>query len=326
MSPDAADQLEAMAERSSRLTRHHFGNTMSLYTPLYLSNYCSGGCSYCGFASDRSYKRHRLEKDELCSELEALKQKGIQDILLLTGERTDAADFDYLLEMVRISAEHIHNVSVEAFAMTEAEYAELINAGCTGVTLYQETYVPERYADLHRWGEKTDYEYRVMAAERALSAGMRTFGMGVLLGLSDPLEDMMYLFRHIRYVQKKFWKTGVQVSFPRICKQEGGYEPEFEITDRMLAQYIFAFRICLPDAHLVLSTRESCSFRDGMAGMGNSRMRVGSRKSAGGDQGETQDPAKKFYGKDARAVLEYFKMWKNQTPHQALMNRGNRAQ
>lgn len=308
ISPENADQLERMAQEATKLTRQHFGNTISLYTPLYLSNYCSGGCIYCGFASDRQSNRQRLEKDDVISELNALKRKGIQDILLLTGSRTKDADFDYLLEMVNISAERIHNVTVEAFAMSTEEYAELVKAGCTGITLYQETYDPDRYAVLHRWGDKADYKYRIESPERALSAEMRTIGMGVLLGLADPVDDLICLFRHIKYIQKQFWKAGIQISFPRICFQSGGYQPEFIISDRMLAQYIFAFRICFPDAHLVLSTRESRKFRDGMAGTGISRMSVASRTSVGGYCEETKDSEEQFQVKDDRNVTEFCHM------------------
>ncbi|GAG34164.1 unnamed protein product, partial [marine sediment metagenome] len=155
--------VELMAQRARTLTRRHFGRTISLYVPLYVSNYCPGGCAYCGFASDREQPRARLEKQDLLAELKALKEKGFEEVLLLTGERTPEADFDYLLECVSIAAESFHNVTVESFAMTTDEYGKLAEAGCTGITLYQETYDPVIYDKLHRWGPKRDYMFRLEA-------------------------------------------------------------------------------------------------------------------------------------------------------------------
>jgi 2-iminoacetate synthase len=282
LSPTAADFLEPMAQRAEQLTRRHFGRTISLYAPLYLANYCIGGCVYCGFASDREQPRRRLEKTDLAAEIKALKSKGLDDVLLLTGERTPEADFRYLRNCVATAAKHFHNVTVESFAMTTDEYAELAHAGCTGITLYQETYDEVLYLQLHRWGPKRNFQFRLEAPERALAAGMRTVGIGALLGLADPVSETLHLYRHAQYLQKKHWQAGVTISFPRICSQLGGYQPRHEINDAFLAQMIFAFRICLPEVPLVLSTREAPAFRDGIAGVGVSRMSVASRTTVGG--------------------------------------------
>jgi 2-iminoacetate synthase len=282
ISPAAVPFLETMAQRAKGLTQSHFGRTISLYAPLYLSNYCPSGCSYCGFASDRQQLRHRLSVDELRWELEGLKERRIEDVLLLTGERCRQADFEYLLACVEESAKHFHLVGIESFAMTGQEYGQLENAGCTGVTLYQETYDPVRYAELHRWGEKQDYIYRLEAPSRALDAGLRTVGIGALLGLADPVADMLAVFRHARHLQKRHWRSGVMVSFPRICHQVGEFTPESTVSDARLVQFVLAFRICLPDVPLVLSTREAPEFRDAMAGIGISRMSVASRTTVGG--------------------------------------------
>lgn len=282
LQPKSDTELEAMAQRARMLTRRHFGQTISLYAPLYLSNYCSGGCVYCGFASDREQPRTRLSKSELNQELSALRQNGLDDILLLTGERTEKAGFDYVLECVETAAETFDSVGIETFAMSDDEYRQLVDAGCTSITLYQETYDRKLYANLHRWGPKRDYANRIEAPARALAAGMRSAGLGVLLGLKDPAPDLACLMRHALYLRRKFWKSGVMLSFPRICAQQGGYEPAYEISDRFLAQAVFAFRICLPDVPLVLSTRENRRLRDNLAGTGISRMSVASRTTVGG--------------------------------------------
>ncbi len=290
LSPAAGQHLEKMAQRAQALTQKHFGRTISLYVPLYLSNYCSGGCSYCGFASDREVPRSRLERPEMIEEMQALKAQGFEDVLLLTGECCPEADFEYLLDATALAAEHFHNVSVEAFAMTQREYGRLGDAGCTGITLYQETYDTRLYEKLHRWGEKKDFRYRLEAPTRALEAGLRWAGIGALLGLSNPVSDLIALFAHAQYLMKRFWRSGVLISFPRICEQRGDYIPEFAVDEQLLAQAIFAFRICLPDVPLVLSTREGQRFRDGIAGVGISRMSIASRTTVGGYAHSAADP------------------------------------
>jgi 2-iminoacetate synthase len=199
-------------------------------------------------------------------------------------------------------ASRFHNLTVEVFAMAEEEYRGLATAGCTGVTLYQETYDPVRYERLHLAGPKRDYAWRLDAPARALAGGMRMVGLGALLGLSEPGADMLCLFRHATYLRQRFWKGGVSLSFPRIRPQSGDYAPEFAVDERLLAQIVFAFRICLPDAPLVLSTRESPRFRDGIAGIGISKMSVGSKTTVGGYGGNVAHTPGQFEIDDSRDV------------------------
>ncbi len=308
LSGAARNLIEPMAQRAQAVTRRHFGKTISLYVPLYLSNHCSGGCAYCGFASDRTQTRHKLSKDDIKAELAALKEKGFDDLLLLTGDRTPEAGFDYLADSLSLAAKSFHNVTIETFSMTSDEYGRLANAGCTGVTLYQETYDPETYDNLHRWGPKRDYIFRLQAPERALSAGMRTTGLGVLLGLSEPVADLLRLYSHIDYLRKKYWQAGIAVSFPRICSQRGDYQPPFAVDDVFLTQIICAFRICLPDVPLVLSTRERPSFRDGIAGIGISRMSVASKTTVGGYCDKSVSTGGQFDVNDTRDIATFCAM------------------
>lgn len=310
LQPRAQAHLEQMASRARSLTARHFGNIVSLYAPLYLSNHCSSGCAYCGYASDRRQPRRKLTFDEVEKELAALKKEGFEEILLLTGERTPQADFDYLHECVRIASGHFHQVLVEAFPMTVEEYRQLAEAGCVGVTLYQETYNPAAYEKLHRWGPKKDFAARLAAPAHVLEAGMRTAGMGVLLGLSDPVADSIALYLHAEELRKKYWRSGIAISFPRIRPQEGGFQPEYPVDDRLLARIIFAFRIVMPDVPLVLSTREKPSFRDGMAGIGISRMSAASRTTVGGYAAAAEDHGQ-FEVSDGRSVAEICAMLKS---------------
>lgn len=308
LSPAATPHLEAMAQTAQALTRRHFGRTITLYAPLYLANFCGNGCTYCGFASDRRITRRRLEMPDVEQEMAKLAANDIEEILLLTGERTPRADFDYLLACVKLAATRFAVVTVEAFPMSADEYGRLAEAGCTGVTLYQETYEPQTYDRLHRWGPKRDYRARLAAPAAALEAGMRTVGMGALLGLSDPLWDTIALYQHARLLQKRFWRSGIALSFPRVRPEQGGFVAPHSVGDTQLAQIIFALRIMLPDVPLVLSTREGARFRDGMAGVGISKMSVASKTTVGGYANAADAGSGQFAVSDDRDVDSFIAM------------------
>ncbi|MEI6846516.1 MAG: 2-iminoacetate synthase ThiH [Chlorobiaceae bacterium] len=305
LASSSSSTLETLAAEAKAITLRRFGRTISLYAPLYLSNYCSSGCAYCGFASDRKNIRRRLETEEIERELQAMKKLGIGDILLLTGERTKRADFDYLRKSVEIAAKHMQRVSVEAFPMSVSEYRSLAECGCTGITIYQETYNRQRYEALHRWGPKKDFLERLETPARALEGGIKTVGIGVLLGLSEPVEDILMLYRHARHLGRTYWRAGISVSFPRMRPQTGSYEPPFPVDNYLLARMIFAFRIALPDVELVLSTRESAAYRDGMVGLGITRMSIASRTTVGGYDDANNDEKGQFDVFDNRTVEEF---------------------
>jgi 2-iminoacetate synthase len=300
LSPAAGEALEAMAERAQALTRRHFGRTITLFAPLYLSNYCSSGCVYCGFAASRHIPRHRLNAEEQEAELAALHEMGVEEILLLTGERTTAEGYEYIRDAVKRAAAHYHDVCVEVFPMSEGEYRGLREAGTTGIIMFQETYDPVRYDHLHTRGPKRDYLARLEAPARALAGGMRVAGLGALLGLSDPMFDMLAMYRHAAYLRQHYWRGGVTLSFPRVRPEVGGYAAEFPVDERQLAQIVFAFRIAFPDVPLTLSTRESPRFRDGIAGVGVSKMSVASRTTVGGYGERAATDAGQFDVNDSR--------------------------
>ncbi|MDH3981569.1 MAG: 2-iminoacetate synthase ThiH [Kiritimatiellaceae bacterium] len=311
LSPAAEEFLEPMAQRAQAITRRHFGRTVQLYTPLYLSNYCNGGCAYCGLAADRKATRTVLDPEHLRHEMEAIKKMHLEELVLLTGERMPEADISYLRNCIAIAAEYIHNVNIEVFPMSESEYRQLANVGCTGVTLYQETYDPVVYEKMHRWGAKRDYFQRLEAPDRALRGGLRTIGIGALLGLANPRHDMLCVYRHAKYLLKNYWQSGVSISFPRIRPQLGGFQPEFPVDEKMLAQYTFALRICLPEVPLVLSTREPQRVRDGMAGLGISKMSVASKTTVGGYSDDSDESTEQFEISDDRNIPEFCAMLKS---------------
>lgn len=312
ISPAAATILETLAQRARALTRQHFGRNISLYVPLYISNHCSNGCAYCGFAADRRYPRRHMTLEEIRQELTAIRRMDFDEILLLTGERDHRADFEYLRAAVVMAAADFNMVTVEVFPMEREEYRALALAGCQGITIYQETYDPETYLKVHRWGPKRDYQQRLNTPEKALAAGMRTVGMGTLLGLTNPRREAISLLLHIHELQRRFWRAGFSISFPRLRPEAGGYTPPHPVNDRFLAQLIYAFRICLPDVPLTLSTREAPAFRNGMAGVGINKMSIASRTTVGGYTGEEhEENGAQFQISDQREIDDFIAMLQN---------------
>ncbi|MFP4521607.1 MAG: 2-iminoacetate synthase ThiH [Fibrobacterota bacterium] len=282
LSERALCRLEESASAAKELTLKYFGRTVELYIPLYISNYCSGGCAYCGFASDRNIKRRRLSKEEIRKEASGIASGGFDEILLLTGERGSPGDLDHLSSGIGICAESFNRVTAETFPMETAEYTSLVSDGLFGITVYQETYDREIYEKLHRWGKKKDFDYRYETPFRALLAGARQIGTGALLGLSEPAFDLLSLAAHAKEIRRADKDAYISISFPRIRPEPGGFDPAYNISDRRLAAFIFAFRLKFPHFHLVLSTREGPVFRDGMAGLGISKMSTASRTTVGG--------------------------------------------
>lgn len=311
LSPAAQPFLERIARQAQRLTHRHFGRVISLYVPLYLSDICSGGCVYCGFASDRLRNRRALSVEEIETEFQAIQALGFEEILLLTGERAPQADVGYLEYAIQKASAHFHRIMIEVFPMETEEYRRLAGAGCTGVSLYQETYQPTAYAALHRWGPKRDYAARLDAPARVLAAGIRSVGLGALWGLADPYADALALFRHIRHLQRRFWQAEINLSFPRIRPQAGNFQPPYPVNERLLAQIIWAFRICCPTVSMTLSTRESAAFRDGLAGIGINKMSVASRTTVGGYHTKIPEETGQFIIDDNRDLPAFCQALRN---------------
>ncbi len=291
LSPEISDQqLELLASQAHRITSQRFGRTIQLYAPLYLSNECHNGCKYCGFSADNhDLRRKTLNDEEILREAEHLHRQGFRHILLLTGEAPEAAGVDYLEHVVRLLAPKFSSMSIEVFPMSQEDYRRLVNAGIDGLTLYQETYDQTLYPELHPYGPKSDFRYRLEGPERGGMAGLRRIGIGSLLGLGDNLSDAFYTGLHARYLMQKFWRTQVTISFPRLRPAEGGFEPRSIVSDRQLTQLICALRLLLHDAGLVLSTRESAELRDNLLPLGITQMSAGSCTAPGGYEGDEGD-------------------------------------
>jgi len=284
LSPHARARLEDMAQKARRLTRWHFGRTIGMYAPIYLSNVCTSDCVYCGFSAKSGLKGKRvtLGLEAIRDECNALASHGFQAVLLLTGDAPGVVDVGYIAEAVATARAYFASVSVEVFAMDHKDYVRLCDAGLDGVTLYMETYHKPTYAKVHLAGKKTDYRYRLGAVERAGEAGAWRLNLGALLGLFDWRFEGFWEGLHARYLQKKCWQSSVAISFPRLRNVPERFTISHAVTDTDLVQLVLALRLFLPEAGLVMSTRETPAFRDHLMPLGITQMSAGSSTRPGG--------------------------------------------
>ena len=281
--PAAGARLEEIARASHHLTERRFGKTVHMYAPLYLSNACLSTCTYCGFARTLEVPRRTLSVSESIAEARVLHAQGFRHILLLTGENQKFTGVDFLVEHIAAVREIMPQISLEVQVWSEDQYARLMDAGCNGVVIYQETYNRETYRQFHVLGKKRKYEWRLEAPERAARAGARRVGIGALLGLHEPWrEDAVAVAAHALHMLKVAWRSEITVSMPRIRPSSSGYSAGEPIIDREFAQTVCAFRLLLPDAGLVMSTRESAGFRDHLVPLGVTHTSAGSHTEPGG--------------------------------------------
>lgn len=306
VSPAAEPYLETMARLSRRYTEARFGRTVSMFIPLYLTNSCTNSCVYCGFHVANKMKRTILTPDEMVREFEAIKQLGpFENLLLVTGENPARAGVPYLARALDLAKPYFSNLKIEVMPLAAAEYEELTRHGLNGVICFQETYHRANYNLYHPRGMKANFEWRVNGFDRMGQAGVHSIGMGVLIGLEREWRtDLTMLARHLRYLQRRYWRTKYSVNFPRMCPAEnGGFQPRCIMTDRELAQLTFAMRIFDHDVDISYSTRELPRFRDHMATLGVTTMSAGSRTEPGG-YSTHRDALEQFEVSDPRTVEE----------------------
>jgi 2-iminoacetate synthase len=303
LSEAAVPFLEAMAEKAQSLTRQRFGLTMQLYAPLYLSNECVNRCTYCGFSQELVIERRTLSIAAVEAEAEHLYAEGFRHLLLVSGEAPRTIDLDYLETVARALRSRFDSLSIEVGTFDVAGYERLAAAGIDGLTLYQETYVDDIYRRVHLAGPKNRADKRLQAMQHGGQAGFRSLGIGALLGIGPWRLEAYALGCHGRELTRQFWKSRIAVSFPRIRNNAGGKLATYPVGDRDLMQMICAMRLLLPDAELVLSTREPAQLRDQLMGIGITRMSAGSRTNPGGYT-ESDGAGKQFSIEDERSASE----------------------
>lgn len=277
--------LEAMAVQAAAATRQHFGRTMRLFAPLYLSNECVNNCKYCGFSRDNPILRTTLTVDQVETEARHLVEQGFRNILLVAGEHPKFVSNGYLEDCVKRLAAFVPSVSLEVGPMEAEEYRPIVQAGADGLVVYQETYDRATYDVLHTAGPKKNFDWRLECPERAYEAGFRRIGIGALLGLGDWRTETLALVAHCDYLLRHCWRSAITVSLPRLRPAAGEFEPTHPVSDREFTQLIFALRLTFPQVGLVLSTREPARLRDGLMPLGITMMSAGAKTEPGGYTG-----------------------------------------
>ena len=304
--------IERLAQEAHRISEQYFGRTISLYAPLYISNYCSSHCTYCGFHSHNRIKRFQLTAEEMHKEMSYVARQGIENILILTGESYSVTPLSYLKQAVNAAKIYFPSISLEVHPMEEAQYRELFSQGVDGITVYQETYDRVHYAAVHLSGTKADYNYRLGTPERAAKSGIRSISLGILLGLADPAEDLYALYSHLRYMEKNYPGVEYSLSFPRLQTIKGQDFAHCSVSDTTFIKIICLTRILFPRVGINLSTREKPQLRDRVLELGITRMSAGSNTSVGGYTLKTpaeQDP--QFDIEDHRSVADIVQLLKN---------------
>jgi 2-iminoacetate synthase len=288
ISAKSNQSLEDLMLAARRETLKHFGRTIQLYSPLYLSNECVNSCTYCGFNRRSKIKRITLDIKQVEKEAQFLRKQGFQHILLLTGEDSSRVPVDYLENAIRTAKDLFVSVSIEVYPLREEDYSRLIAAGVDGLTIYQETYHLPTYHRVHPDGPKRDFKWRLGAPERAARAGMRKIGIGFLLGLYDWRDEALKLAEHLQSLLKNFWQAQFQISFPRINLPAGRQAPieadfkvGYPVSDQEFIRLLCAFRLLFPQIGFTLSTRERAKLRDKIFPFGFTQMSAGSKTFPG---------------------------------------------
>ncbi len=300
LSDAAGDRLEDLAQSAHATTVRRFGRTVRFFAPLYLSNECVSTCTYCGFSAGNDIARRTLTPHEVVAEARELRSRGFRHLLLVSGEHARIVSKDYLVECVRLLAPEIPSISVEVQVWDADTYRRLVNAGCEGLVVYQETYDRSTYAAVHVKGKKRNYDWRLAALDRGAEAGMRRLGLGALLGLHpDWRFDALAVAAHAQALMRRWWRCEVSLALPRLRPAAGGYEPTAPVDDRTFVQLLCALRLFLPDLGISLSTREAPELRDALLRLGVTQMSAGSHTEPGG-YADATDAEPQFEVSDTR--------------------------
>lgn len=306
LSPPAGAFIEEMAQAARRRMRRYFGCNINLFTPLYIANYCDNHCVYCGFNCYNKISRACLSEAEMEREMEQIAETGLKEILLLTGESRVKSNVDYIGKACSVARKHFQVIGLEIYPVSADEYRFLHECGADYVTVFQETYDKERYKQLHLSGNKRDFEYRFNTQERALQGGMRGVGFGALLGLADVRKDALGTGLHAYLIQKKYPHGEISLSCPRIRPTiNQTWHNDAKITEAGLLQVICAYRLFLPYANIIVSTRENCRFRDHLVQIAANKISAGVSTGIGGHSGIEKGDAQ-FEIADKRGVRELY--------------------
>lgn len=314
ISPAAEPFLEQMAERARRETSKHFGNTVYLFTPLYIANYCENYCVYCGFNCYNHINRMKLTMEQIEKEMKVIADSGMEEILILTGESRGQSSVEYIGEACKLARKYFRMVGLEIYPVNTDEYRYLHECGADYVTVFQETYDTDKYETLHLMGHKRVWPYRFDAQERALRGGMRGVAFSALLGLSDFRKDALASALHVYYLQRKYPHAEMSLSCPRLRPiiNNDKINP-LDVHEKQLCQIICAYRIFLPFVGITVSSRESASFRDGIVKIAATKVSAGVSTGIGdhdskynGKENEEPQGDEQFEINDSRSLYKMY--------------------
>lgn len=308
LSPAALPYLEEMAQRAQKETRKHFGNSIYMFTPLYIANYCENYCIYCGFNCHNKIRRAKLNDEQIEKEMQAIAKTGLQEILILTGESKKMSDVEYIGRACQIARKYFKVIGLEVYPMNSDEYAYLHQCGADYVTVFQETYNSDKYETLHRAGHKRIFPYRLNAQERALKGGMRGVGFAALLGLDDFRKDALATGYHAYLLQRKYPHAEIAFSCPRLRPiiNNDKINPK-DVHEPQLLQVIMAYRIFMPFASITISTRECERVRNNVIRIAATKISAGVSVGIGEHiEGNDNVGDAQFEISDGRNVKEVF--------------------
>ena len=320
ISPAASSRLEEMASLAKSITDRRFGKTVSLYIPMYVGNACTNKCVYCGFNHDNDFSRTILSTEEIMAECEAIKKLGpFENLLIVAGEYPALCGVEYLENVLKTCRPFFHNLTLEVQPLKSVHYKRLAKSGLNGVVCFQETYNKKSYTKYHPKGMKSHFDWRLNGFDRMGEAGLHKIGLGALLGLEDWRGEAVMLGHHLRYLQKRYWRSRFSINFPRLRPSESGFKPNFIVSDRDIVQLSCAFRIFDHDLDISFSTREKPFFRDSIIGLGVTSMSAGSKTDPGGyskpnmalEQFEVSDDRSPAEVQDAIRKRGYDPVWKD---------------
>ena len=309
LSPAALPFLEEIAQKAQKETRKHFGNSVAIFTPLYIANYCENYCVYCGFNCHNKIKRAQLNAEEIEKEMQAIAETGLEEVLILTGESPNKSSVEYIGEACKIAKKYFKLIGLEVYPMDSKDYAYLHECGADFVTVFQETYNSDKYKTLHLGGRKTIFPYRLNAQERAIMGGMRGVGFAALLGLDDFRKDALATGMHAYLLQKKYPHAEIAFSCPRLRPiiNNDKINPK-DVHEPQLLQIICAYRIFMPFASITISTRECERFRDNIIQIAATKISAGVNVGIGGHSQEEEKGDEQFEISDGRSVDEIYQM------------------
>ncbi len=312
LSPAAQPFLEQMAQKARMETSKHFGNTVYLFTPLYIANYCENYCVYCGFNCYNHIKRMKLTMEQIEHEMKVIADSGMEEILILTGESRAQSDVEYIGEACKLARKYFRMVGLEIYPVNTDEYHYLHTCGVDYVTVFQETYDADKYETLHLMGHKRVWPYRFDSQERALRGGMRGVALSALLGLSDFRKDALATGLHAYYLQRKYPQAEISLSCPRLRPiiNNDKINP-LDVGETQLCQILCAYRIFLPFAGITVSSRESEQFRNGIVKIAATKVSAGVSTGIG-------DHESKYTGKETEEAQgdEQFEIDDSRSFHQ----------